>query len=168
MNKLRIFFWFILILLLQVFVLNNVNFSNSINPYLYVSFIFIYPLNKNRFLFLFFTFIYGLTLDFFSDTGGIHAFSLLFVAYTRLFFIKLFFKKNNIDYLLFNLHSEVFGQMFNYVVTLTVIHHFILISLDNFSFQNMGTVLLNTLYSSTFTLLLYFLGSYILRKKQLN
>jgi hypothetical protein len=29
----------------------------------------------------------------------------------------------------------------------------------------METVLFNTLYSSTFTLLLYFLGSYILRKK---
>jgi hypothetical protein len=43
-----------------------------------------------------------------------------------------------------------------------------LFSLDNFSFQNMGTVLLNTLYSSVFTLTLYFAGSYILREKQLN
>jgi len=43
-----------------------------------------------------------------------------------------------------------------------------LFSLDNFSFQNMGTVLLNTLYSSVFTLILYFAGSYILREKQLN
>jgi hypothetical protein len=84
------------------------------------------------------------------------------------YFIKLFFKKNNIDYLLFDLHTETFGQVFNYVVTLTIIHHFILFSLDNFSFQNMGTVLLNTLYSSVFTLTLYFAGSYILREKQLN
>jgi rod shape-determining protein MreD len=168
MNKFRIFYWSILILLLQVFVLNNINFSNSINPYLYITFIFIFPLNKNRFAFLFLAFIYGLTLDFFSDTGGLHAFSLLFVAYLRLFFIKLFFKKNEIDYLLFNLHSEAFGQVFNYVVTLTVIHHFVLISLDNFSFQNIDTVLLNTLYSSIFTLILYFIGSYIFRKKQLN
>ena len=74
----------------------------------------------------------------------------------------------NIDYLLFDLHTETFGQVFNYVVTLTIIHHFILFSLDNFSFQNMGTVLLNTLYSSVFTLTLYFAGSYILREKQLN
>tara|TARA_R110000787_G_scaffold91628_10_gene193050 strand:- start:4520 stop:5026 length:507 start_codon:yes stop_codon:yes gene_type:complete len=168
MNNFRITFWLILILLIQVFVLNNINFSNSINPYLYIAFIFIFPLNKNRFTFLLFAFIYGLLLDFFSDTGGLHAFSLLFVAYLRLFFIKLFFKKSEIDYLLFNLHSEAFGQVFNYVVTLTVIHHFVLISLDNFSFQNIGTVSLNTLYSSIFTLILYFLGSYIFRKKQLN
>ena len=130
MNKLRIFFWSILLLLLQILVLNNINFSHTINPYLYITFIFIFPLKKNRFIFLFFTFVYGLILDFFSDTGGIHAFSLLFVAYIRLFFIKLFFKKGNIDYLLFNLNSEAFGQVFNYILTLTLIHHFILISLD--------------------------------------
>jgi|TARA_B110000908_G_scaffold166737_1_gene218389 rod shape-determining protein MreD len=165
MNKFRIFFWSILILLLQILLFNNINFSQNINPYLYIAFIFIFPLNKNRFLFLSAAFMFGLILDFFSDTGGIHAASLLFVAFLRIYFIKLFFKKNNIDYLLFNLHSETFGQVFNYVVTLTVIHHFVLFSLDNFSFHNMGTVLLNTLYSSTFTLVLYFLGSYILRKK---
>jgi len=168
MNNFRIIFWLILILLLQVFVLNNINFLNTINPYLYISFVFIYPLKDKRFGFLFLAFIYGLLLDFFSDTGGLHAFSLLFVAYIRLFFIKLYFKKNEIDYLLFNLHSEAFGQVFNYVVTLTLIHHFILISLDNFSFQNIDIVLINTLYSSIFTLVLYFLGSYIFRKKQLN
>ena len=50
----------------------------------------------------------------------------------------------------------------------TIIHHFILFSLDNFSFNNLNIVLLNTLYSSIFTLVLYFLGSYILRKKQLH
>ncbi|MFY0629779.1 MAG: rod shape-determining protein MreD [Flavobacteriaceae bacterium] len=166
MNKVAVFIWAILILLLQVFVLNNINFSGYINPYLYITFIFIYPLNKNRFAFLFFAFLYGLSIDFFSDTGGIHAFSLLSVAYLRLFFIRLFFKKTEIDYLLFNLHSEQFGQVFNYVVTLTLIHHFILISLDNFSFNNLGGVFLNTLYSSIFTLIIYFLGSYIFRKKQ--
>ena len=165
MNKFRIFFWSILILLLQILLFNNINFSQNINPYLYIAFIFIFPLNKNRFLFLSAAFMFGLILDFFSDTGGIHAASLLFVAFLRIYFIKLFFKKNNIDYLLFNLHSETFGQVFNYVVTLTVIHHFVLFSLDNFSFHNMETVFLNTLYSSTFTLVLYFLGSYILRKK---
>ncbi len=168
MNKINVFFWAIFLLFLQVFVLNNFNFSGYINPYLYITFVFIFPLNKNRFAFLFLTFLYGLTIDFFSDTGGIHTFSLLCIAYVRLFFIKLFFKKGELDYLLFKLSAEPFGQVFNYVVTLTLIHHFILISLDNFSLSNLGGVLLNTLYSSILTLLLYFLGSYIFRKKQVS
>ncbi len=166
MSSVRIYLWLILILFLQIFVLNNINFNGYINPYLYLAFVFLFPLKKNRFLFLSLTFLYGLALDFFSDTGGIHAFSLLFVGYIRLFFIRIYFKKSEIDYLLFSLQKEPFGQVFNYTVTLTVIHHFILMSLANFSFQNLGSVILNTLYSSVFTLILYFLGSFIFRKKQ--
>tara|TARA_B110000003_G_scaffold208536_1_gene207442 strand:+ start:54120 stop:54626 length:507 start_codon:yes stop_codon:yes gene_type:complete len=166
MDRFKIFIWSLSLLLLQIFILNNINFYNTINPYLYIAFIFFFPLKKNRILFLLITFVYGLILDTFSDTGGVHTFSLLFVAYNRLFLIKLFFKKTKIDYLLFNLKSEPFGQVFNYVLTLTLIHHFILFFLDNFSFKNMEIVILNTLYSSIFTLILYFIGSYIFRKKQ--
>lgn len=168
MNSIVITLWLIMIFFLQVFVLNNINFSGYINPYLYIIFVFVFPLNKNRFPFLILAFLYGLGIDFFSDTGGIHAFSLLFIAYIRLLFVKIFFKKTELDYLLFNLHKESFGQVFNYVVTLTLIHHLILISLDKFSFQNPGSILLETIYSSIFTLVLYFLGSYIFRKKQVD
>ncbi|MFK8059362.1 MAG: rod shape-determining protein MreD [Polaribacter sp.] len=167
MNKtLNIVFLFIILLLLQVFVLNNINFLGKINPYLYIAFVFLFPLRENRFSFLFFSFLLGLFIDFFSDTGGIHAFSILCIAYTRLFFVKVFFKKLPVDYPFFNLRSEAFGKVFNYVVTLTVIHHLIYFSFINFSFQNTSMVLLNTLYSSIFTLILFFTGTYIFTKSQ--
>ena len=168
MNRIALIFWLILIFFLQVTVLNNINFSGYVNPYLYIAFVFLFPLDKNLFPFLIGCFLYGLGIDFFSDTGGIHAFSLVFVGYLRLLFIRLYFKKTEIDYLLFNLRNEAFGSVFNYVVTLTFIHHLILLSLDNFSFQNLGSVFLNTIYSTIFTLILYFLGSYIFRKKQID
>lgn len=157
---------FVFLVFLQVFVLNNVLFLGYVNPYLYIIFIFLYPLKKKRFTFLFVAFMLGLSVDFFSDSGGIHAFSTLTIAYLRLFFIKVFFRKFEVDYPFFNLNLEPFGKKFNYVVTLTVIHHFILFSFANFSFQNISHVLLNTLYSSVFTLILYFLAIYIFSKKQ--
>ena len=83
-------------------------------------------------------------------------------------FLRIFFKKTQIDFLLFSFQKESFGLVFNYVVTLTFIHHFILISLDNFNFQDMGSIFLNTFYSGSFTLILYFLGSYLFRKKQIG
>lgn len=168
MNKAILFTWLVFIFLLQVFVLNNINFFGYVNPYLYISFLFLFPLNKNRYPFLGCCFLYGLGIDFFSDTGGIHAFSLLFAGYFRLMFLRIFFKKTQIDYLLFSFQKESFGLVFNYVVSLTFIHHFILISLDNFNFQDMGSILLNTFYSGSFTLILYFLGSYLFRKKQVG
>tara|TARA_R110002049_G_scaffold86767_8_gene220366 strand:- start:438 stop:941 length:504 start_codon:yes stop_codon:yes gene_type:complete len=157
---------FIFLILIQVFVLNNVLFLGYVNPYLYIIFIFLYPVKKNRFVFLFLAFILGLSVDFFSDSGGIHAFSTLTIAYLRLFFISVFFRKYEIDYPFFNLKLEPFGKKFNYVVTLTVIHHFILFALANFSFQNISYVFLNTIYSTIFTLILYFLSIFIFSKKQ--
>ena len=58
------------------------------------------------------------------------------------------------------------GANTDYVLTLTVIHHLILFSFANFSFQNLSNVLLNTLFSSFFTLTLYFLGTYIFTKSE--
>ena len=166
MNRgLYITFLFFSLLFLQVFLLNNILFLGHINPYLYVAFVIFYPLKKERYLFLFLSFLLGLSIDFFADSGGINAFSLLFIAYVRLFFVSLIFKKTEQDYLLFNLHLESFGKVFNYVIILIVIHHFLLFSLANFSTQNFSGVLANTLYSSIFTAVLFFLGTYIIRKK---
>lgn len=156
---------FVFLLLLQVLVLNNVLFLDYINPYLYISFVFFYPLNSKRTGFLFFSFLLGLCVDLFSNSGGIHAFSLLFIAYYRLFFIRTIFQKTASDYLLFDLNLENFGKKFNYVAVLTLIHHFILFTLADFSLQNFSNILLNTLFSSIFTLVLFFLGTAIFSKK---
>lgn len=165
MNRLYLVIKLILLLFFQVLILNKINLFGYINPYLYILFVFVYPVSKNRFPLLFFAFVYGLLIDIFSDSGGIHAFSLLFIAYIRILFIKTFFQKSDADLALFNLKSEPFGKVFNYVVILTVIHHFILFSLANFSFRNFSDVLLNTLFSSVFTLILYFLGTFIFSRK---
>ena len=157
---------FVFLVFLQVFVLNNILFLGYVNPYLYIAFVFLYPLKKNRFAFLLLSFALGLSIDFFSDSGGIHAFSLVTISYLRLFFIRVFFNKFEVDYPFFKLNLEPFGKKFNYIVTLTLLHHFLLFFLTNFSLQNMSQVFLNTLYSSVFTLILYFLSIYIFSKKQ--
>jgi rod shape-determining protein MreD len=156
---------FIFLLLLQVLVLNNILFLGYINPYLYIAFVFLYPLKTNRIPFLTLAFLLGLCVDTFSNSGGTHGFSILFIAYIRLFFVKAIFKKNESDYLLFNLKLETFDKVFNYTVILTLIHHFILFSFINFSFYNLSTVFFDTLFSSIFTLILYFLGTFLFKKK---
>lgn len=166
MNKsLYVAFLFFSLLLLQVFVFNNILFLGYINPYIYVAFVILYPLKEKRFSFLFVSFLLGLLLDFFSDSGGIQAFSLLFVAYIRLFLIRIIFKKTSLDYLLFNLNNEPFGKVFNFVIITIVIHHFLLFLLASFSFNHITSTLLQTLYSSVFTAILFFLGTSLLRNK---
>ena len=60
--------FFLFLLCLQVFILNNINFLGYINPYLYIAFIFLYPLEENKFPLLFLSFILGISIDFFSDS----------------------------------------------------------------------------------------------------
>lgn len=165
-NPFKLFFLFFSLLFLQVFILNNILLFDSINPYLYIVFVFLYPLKENKIPLLFFSFLLGLGVDFFSDTGGIHALAITFIAYIRLFFVKVYFNKLEIDFPFFSLKTESFGKIFNYVVTLTVIHHFIFFSLANFSFHNFSNVLSNTFFSSIFTLFLYFIGSAIFTKNE--
>lgn len=167
MNKpLNLFFLFISLLFLQVFILNNILFLGFVNPYLYIVFVFLYPLKENKISLLFYSFLLGLFIDFFSDTGGVHAFAITFIAYIRIFFIKLYFRKLESDYPFFQLQSESFGKTFNFVVTLTLIHHFIFFYLANFSFYNFSNILSNTLFSSIFTLVLYFIGTTIFSEKE--
>jgi len=167
MNKpFRLFFLFFFLLFLQVFVLNNILLFGSINPYLYIIFVFLYPLKENKIQLLFFSFLFGLLIDFFSDTGGVHAFAITFIAYLRLFFVKVYFRKLALDYPFFKLQSESFGKRFNYVVSLTVIHHLLFFLLINFSFYNLFNVLTNTFFSSIFTLVLYFIGTTIFTENE--
>lgn len=165
MNKVKLILSLIFVLLLQVFICNNIQFLGYLNPYIYVAFVFIFPLQKNRFISLFAAFIFGLLVDFFSDTGGIHSFSLVSVTFVRIFFLRIYFRKSDFDFLLFRLHNESLGPIFNYVITLTFLHHVIMFLLANFSFENWGQVLIHSLYTTIFTTLIYFLGSFLFRKQ---
>ncbi|PIE99233.1 MAG: rod shape-determining protein MreD [Polaribacter sp.] len=170
MNKnLRLISLFLFLLLLQVLILNNINLFGYINPYLYIAFIFAFPVNKNKVPILTFSFLLGLFVDIFSNSGGINAIALLSIAYLREGLFKRIFQKTESEYKLFNLDNEPFGDVFIYISILTFTHHFILFSLANFSVNHFfKNVILNTLVSGVFTLLLYFLGSFIFRKSEQN
>ncbi len=159
-------FVFVSLILLQVLVLNNVLLFNKVNPYIYIAFIFIYPFKKNKFSILSLAFLLGLFIDLFSDSGGAHASATIFIAYVRSYFFRTVFQKTELDYEFFSLKQESFGKVFNFIVILTFLHHFLLFSLLNFSFQNFFYVIKNTLLSGIFSLFIYFLGSFILRSKQ--
>lgn len=152
------------LLILQVLICNRINFLGFINPYIYIAFVFYYPLHKNRFYFLSLCFLLGLFVDIFSDSGGVHASALLTAGYLRLFFVRVIFKKVASDYPLFKLKSESITDVLLYTILLTTIHHFFLFLLANFSLTNLNIVLVNTFSSLLFTSILIVLGSLIFKK----
>ncbi len=157
---------FVVLVLLQVLILNNINLFGYLNPYIYIVFVFFYPLRKEKGSFLFLSFLIGLCIDFFSNSGGINAAATLFIAYIRLPVLTKILNKTDLDYQSFNLRSMSVGKLYSYIILLTFIHHSILYSLEYFSFNSFGVILRNTLMSTIFTVSLIFVGVILFTKKK--
>ncbi|NNL17070.1 MAG: rod shape-determining protein MreD [Flavobacteriaceae bacterium] len=155
---------FIALVLVQVLVFNHINFLGYINPYIYILFIILYPVKNNRTLFIFLAFLLGLCVDIFSDSGGVHAAASVSVAFLRPGFLKSVFgalyehqtiKFSNIDIV----------PKVSYIAFLTVVHHFILFSLEIFNFSKIILVAQKTLFSSIFTIIICILVTIIFTRK---
>lgn len=67
-NILRGFIYFVVLVLVQVLILNNIHFLRVATPFLYLYFILKMPVGSSRTNVVFFSFLIGLTIDVFSNT----------------------------------------------------------------------------------------------------
>lgn len=83
MNRLVVtnIFRFIALVLIQVLIMNKVNFYGFLNPYIYILFILLLPFETPGWLLLVLSFSMGLTVDLFSGTLGLHAASSVFAGF---------------------------------------------------------------------------------------
>lgn len=145
---------FVFLILIQVLILNNVYFLGYINPLVYILFIFLFPLNKEKVPLLVIAFFLGLGIDIFSNSGGSNAAATLFIAYLRLPVLHIIQNKSEFDYLLFDIKKLNFLQILVYIFTLTIIHHIIVFTLEYYRLQGLTQILLSSLLTSLLTTLL--------------
>ena len=155
---------FVLLAGLQVSILNHINFLGYINPYVYILFIMLFPIKNNRTLFIFLSFLLGLTIDIFSDSGGIHAAACVSIAYVRPVILKFSFG-TVYEYQTIKFDTVEFSSKFIYIIIMTVIHHFILFSLEIFNISKVILTLQKTLFSSIFTIILCIMITIIFSRK---
>ncbi len=156
---------FVSLLLIQVIILNNIWFGGYINPMLYVLFVMLYPLRKDRGVFLFLSFLLGLIIDFFLDSGGVNAAATLFVAYIRLPLLKGILNKTEIDFLVFKITKLPFLKWLSFIAILTLVHHFIVFSLEFFTWNSIVTIISRTFFTSIFTIILLIFSILFLKKE---
>lgn len=159
-------FRFVFLVLIQTLLLNNIYLFGYINPTLYLLFIFLYPIEIKRGNFLFVSFLFGLSIDMFSNSGGINAAATTATAYISLPVLKLLLNSQDTDFKLFKLNQEPFLRILTYVIILTIFHHFVLYSLEYFSFKEIGSVLVKTFTTSVFTIIIIMLTIYLTRKEK--
>ena len=155
---------FIILVLVQVLVLNNIQFLGFINPYIYILFILSLPVRMPRWTALLLAFALGLTIDIFSNTPGMHAFATVMVAFFRNSIINLFITIDEGNNPTPSYYTFSVGTYVKYVVFMVLIHHVTLFFLEAFSFSHFWLLLAKIILSSAVTILLI-LGVQSLNKK---
>ncbi|MBC7850041.1 MAG: rod shape-determining protein MreD [Chitinophagaceae bacterium] len=124
---------FTLFILVQVFVLFQVKpLHQFIVPYLYFLYILWLPFNTPRLGLTFTGFVFGLTLDYFTQTPGLHAAACTLIAYVRPFLVNILISQAGADqnYKSPSVTSMGLAPYATYVVILTLLHHTYLVFLE--------------------------------------
>ncbi len=153
---------FVLFVLLQLFILDNIMFLGYINPYIYIIFILLLPISMNSIQIMLFSFLLGLSIDVFHNSGGVHAAACLAVAYFRPFALRNAFGIN-FDFKTIKFYDEGFKPLLIYVSIMVGIHHLVMFSLEAFSLKYVYRILSYTLYSGIFSILLILIVLYLLK-----
>jgi len=156
---------FFMLVLTQVLLFNNMTVL-GITPYIYILFILLYPVKYSSISLVFISFLLGISIDVFSNSGGMHASACLVIAYLRPAVLKFSFGTSYEFHHIKFANTDV-AQRTSYFAILITIHHLILFLLEagNLSFitYSLKQTLFTTLYTLAFSLVLHFLFS---RKKK--
>lgn len=88
--------FFIFILLLQVFLFNNLNLSVYVYPMIYISFILLLPMQAAPVTVLALGLLTGVSMDLLSGTGGLHTIASLATAFLRPYVLMLMAGKEEV------------------------------------------------------------------------
>ena len=153
---------FVVFLALQVLIFNNINLFGYLNPYPYILFILLYPVNSNKSVLLLASFTMGILLDMFCNSGGIHTISSLILAYVRPTLFKFSFGLSY-EYQTVKIADKISPERITLLLLAIFIHHFILFFFEYFRFDLIFTVLLRTLFSTLFTFIICLLTIYLIK-----
>ena len=140
-----------------------------INPFLYILFILMLPLNTPNWLVLIISFFSGLTLDMFYDTIGMHAAACSFMAYFRVGVLKLFSPREGYE---FGTQPTIqylgIPWFLSYAGILILVHHFVLFFIEVFRFSEFFSTFFRVILSSLFTLLLVVTCQFFFYRKKVQ
>ncbi len=153
---------FIALVAVQVLILNNIQLSGYINPYLYILFIMVLPLQIQGYLLLLLSFLLGLSVDMFSNTAGIHASASVFAGFLRPFILNLISSRENLEKAETpGIRSQGFVWFLKYTIIVVIVHHFWLFFAESFTFVGFFHTLLRIILSCIFTIILILTTQYI-------
>lgn len=160
---------FILLILVQVFVLDRIHLHHLVTPYLYFLFILWMPFQLSRTAQMLIAFALGFTLDSFRHNPGFHAAACVLIAYFRPFLINILIPQEGADNNYEEPSAKSMGGFLPYLIyagVLTFIHHAWLFFLEAMQFGNFLYFIVKTLLSTAVSLLLIIVAELLFSRKQ--
>ncbi len=159
---------FILLILIQVLLLNKIPLRwwshpegfPAYTPFIYPLFLLLLPLSAPVSFLLLSGFVLGFTIDTFMNTGGIHAFACVFMAFVRTQVLTALMPKRLSEYANSAPNFKSMGRtpFLTYAAILLFIHHVVYYLLEIWSLSSLGYTFIKigvTLVTSMLFVLLY-------------
>lgn len=158
---------FFLLVLLQVGVLNHINFFGYIDPFLYIWFLLMLPFETPRWLLLCVGFVLGMCVDIFAGEYGFHAAAATPVAFLRPLVIRLISTPMELNQVGIP-HVRTMGIRWYtiYAFFMVFLHTLSYFLLEIFRFSELHLTLLRALLSAVITVVMIIGGEYICFRKK--
>jgi len=160
---------FILLVLIQHFLLYQIPpLHHTAVPILYFLFILWLPFEIGRATLLIIGFLFGLSMDFFTRTPGMHAAAIVLIAYIRPFLIALLMPQRGVEFNYKEPSVQSMGGIpyISYAALLTLLHHFCLFMLQAFQFGDIIYLIIKIAVSVLVSLVLILVVELIFHRKQ--
>ncbi|MDY0101740.1 MAG: hypothetical protein RBS07_02315 [Lentimicrobium sp.] len=169
MNKLfgKDIFRFFLLIIVQVLLLDHVNFYGYANPALYIFFILLLPFEVPGWLLLISSFLLGFSVDTFSNSVGLHSASATLIAFIRPWAIRLAGAPPEYE---LNLKPGIADMgirwFFAYSLIMVFAHQLSFYTIESFRLAEIGHILLKTIIGSALTLTLIIIVEYLFMRRR--
>lgn len=177
-NPIRFIAQFVLIMLLQIVLLNDIVIRSSVTimgipafiPLLYPLVLLLLPVNTPSWLAMLLGFGTGLTMDYFCNTPGMHAAACVLLTFIRPFLLGLFFQQSTKELggIIPGLFRMGFSSFLVFIAVSVLAHHLFFYTLQIWSWSNFGLILFKTLLSGILTILLILLSQLLFASRDIR
>lgn len=152
----------LLVLILQIFVLNALDLSSYFYPQIYIMILLALPVNTMHWVLMLVGFGLGFLVDWFSNTQGLHAATLTLIGYLRYGYMKTVLDKDAFMSGFRPVYRESENRWYVvYIGIFSLLFHFFLFLLADFTFSHFPDALLKTLYGTVFSVMMIFLLQFV-------
>jgi hypothetical protein len=159
-------FRFIVVVLFQVLVMDNIMLNGYLVPYIYILFLLLMPFETPMWVQLLAGFLLGLSIDLFENTLGMHTAATVLVAFLRPYLLNLLAPRDGYEPETYpRIHYYGFNWFLKYTLVVVVIHHFALFYLEVFQLKDFFSTLLRVFLSSILSTATIVLSQYFVFRK---